>query len=55
MSDDGNNIWSDDDFTERMMNMATLHVPLAGKEMGCALMFLLPVGLIVLIGGWAIV
>lgn len=42
MSDDGDNIWSEDDTTERLMNMAFLHVPLTGKEMGCAWVFALP-------------
>jgi hypothetical protein len=42
MSDEGKNIWSEDDTTERLMNFATLHVPFTGKEMGCALALILP-------------
>lgn len=38
----GKNIWSDDDTTERLLNVAFLHVPFTGKEMGCIWVAVLP-------------
>lgn len=38
----GKNIWSEDDTSERLMNLAVFKVPFTGKEMGCAVLLAVP-------------
>lgn len=45
------NIWSDDDLTERMANLAVFKVPFTGKEMGCSVLVALPLASLLLLVG----